>query len=71
MTSMDPFFLLVSIPNNLLMFRTSCQNTVSAKIFFVLFCFFRYPGKKDKQEANIPDLRPLRKNTGDKNWYGK
>lgn len=22
-------------------------------------------------EANVPDLRPLRMNTGNKNWFGK
>lgn len=34
--------------------------------------FFSSQGKKiDKMEANVPDLRPLRMNTGNKNWFGK
>jgi len=33
---------------------------------------FSSQGKKiDKMETNVPDLRPLRMNTGNKNWFGK
>lgn len=27
--------------------------------------------KIDEMEASVPDLRPLRMSTGNKNWYGK
>ena len=34
---------------------------------------FQQPGKKkiDVMESNVPDIRPLRISTGNKNWYGK